>query len=46
MRMTLDYPEDREFFEVIFDKLYKDNHIFSLDEILNFLDANNDICKY
>lgn len=43
MRMTLDYPEDWEFFKAIFDKLYKDDEIFSLDEILNLLDSNPDI---
>ena len=43
MRMTLDYPEDLKFFEVIFDALYKEDHIFSLDEILSFLDANPDV---
>lgn len=43
MRMTLDYPEDWEFFKAIFDKLHKDNQIFSLNEILNFLDSNPDI---
>ena len=45
MRMTLDYPEDWRFFEAIFNKLYKNNHIFSLDEILNFIDTNTNILK-
>tara|TARA_B100000963_G_C22619471_1_gene669142 strand:+ start:1015 stop:2805 length:1791 start_codon:yes stop_codon:yes gene_type:complete len=40
MRMTLDYQEDLKFFEAIFDALYKDGKIFSLDDILNFLDKN------
>ena len=43
MRMTLDYPEDLKFFEVIFEALYKESHVFSLDEILSFLDANPDV---
>ena len=43
MRMTLDYPEDLRFFETIFEALHKDNHIFSLDEILSFLDANQEV---
>ncbi len=43
MRMTLDYPEDLKFFKAIFEELYKDNRIFSLDEILNFLDSNQNI---
>lgn len=40
LRMTLDYPEDWEFFQSIFNALYRDGNTFSLDEILNFLDAN------
>jgi spore coat polysaccharide biosynthesis protein SpsF len=43
MRMTLDYPEDLEFFRAIFDALYRNGYVFSLDEILNFLDSNPDI---
>ncbi len=30
LRMTLDYPEDLEFFNAIFDALYKTNKVFSL----------------
>ena len=43
LRMTLDYPEDWNFFKYIFNALYKKGNIFSLDEILNFIDANPDI---
>lgn len=43
MRMTLDYPEDLEFFRAVFDALYRNGHVFSLDEILNFLDSNLNI---
>lgn len=43
MRMTLDYPEDWVFFKTIFEALYKDKQIFSLDEILTFLDSNPDV---
>lgn len=43
LRMTLDYPEDFEFFRTIFDELYKENQIFSLDEILDLLDRKPEI---
>lgn len=36
-RMTLDYREDFEFFETIFDKLYIPDKIFSLKEIIQLL---------
>jgi len=45
LRMTLDYPEDWKFFEAIFNALYNDKKIFSLDEILKFLDANPEVTK-
>jgi spore coat polysaccharide biosynthesis protein SpsF len=45
LRMTLDYPEDWKFFQYIFDKLYKEEHIFSLDEILNLIDTDQEIVK-
>ena len=38
LRMTLDYPEDLEFFKAIFDALHKDNQVFSLSAILNLLE--------
>jgi len=40
LRMTLDYPEDLDFFNAIFDALYEKDRVFSLTEILNFLDKN------
>ncbi len=43
LRMTLDYPEDFEFFSAIFDELYDKNNIFSLDQILRFLDKNPEV---
>ena len=45
LRMTLDYPEDLDFFKIIFDALYQENKVFSLSEILNFLDSNPEIIK-
>ena len=43
LRMTLDYPEDFQFFETIFNYLYKDGEVFSLTEILNLLDEKPEI---
>ena len=45
LRMTLDYPEDLEFFNAIFDALYEKNKVFSLSEILKFLDKNPEIIE-
>lgn len=43
LRMTLDYPEDFEFFKIIFDRLYEKNKVFSLSAILELLDKNPEI---
>jgi spore coat polysaccharide biosynthesis protein SpsF len=43
IRMTLDYPEDLEFFKAVFAALYVPGHVFSLDEILRFLEAHPEI---
>ena len=45
LRMTLDYPEDLEFFKAIFDALYEKNKVFSLSEILDLLDAHPEIIE-
>ena len=45
LRMTLDYPEDFEFFKTIFDVLYEKGKVFSLDQILNFLDENPEVIE-
>ena len=37
LRMTLDYPEDLEFFRAVFAHLHRPGRVFSLDEILRFL---------
>ncbi len=37
LRMTLDYPEDLEFFKAVFEHLYQPGKLFSLDDILNLL---------
>lgn len=43
IRMTLDYPEDYEFFKTIFDELYTPGRIFTLKEILALLRRKPDI---
>ncbi len=45
LRMTLDYPEDFEFFKAVFDALYVENKVFSLTSILNLLDAHPEIIE-
>ena len=44
-RMTLDYPEDLEFFRTVFKKLYTPGKVFSLREIVKLLKENPDIPK-
>lgn len=43
LRMTLDYPEDLEFFSTVFANLYEPGKVFSLDEILHFLQAHPEV---
>lgn len=43
LRMTLDYLEDLEFFKAIFAALYTPGKIFSLDDILHFLEAHPEV---
>ena len=45
LRMTLDYPEDLEFFKAVFDALYIENKVFSLSSILNLLDTHPEIIE-
>lgn len=39
-RLTLDYPEDFEFFTAVFDKLYVPGKIISLEEVMSLLEKN------
>ncbi|MFM7850888.1 MAG: cytidylyltransferase domain-containing protein [Flammeovirgaceae bacterium] len=39
-RFTIDYPEDYEFIKQIYENLYPNKPQFSLQDILNLLDAN------
>lgn len=43
LRMTMDYPEDFEFIKAIFDALYVNGEVFSLNDILSFLDKHPEI---
>lgn len=43
IRMSLDYPEDYEFFKKIFDILYKPGKIIHLSDVINLLNKNPDI---
>jgi spore coat polysaccharide biosynthesis protein SpsF len=44
-RWTLDYPEDFEFIEKVYENLYQNGKIFLMDEILEFLSKRPDIRK-
>jgi len=43
IRMSLDYPEDLEFFRTVFEKLYVPGKVFSLKETLSLLRDNPEI---
>jgi spore coat polysaccharide biosynthesis protein SpsF len=45
LRMTLDYPEDLEFFKAIFARLYQPGEVFSLDAILHLLKEHPEIVE-
>ena len=45
VRMTLDYPEDYEFFKEVFKYLYRGNDNFSLTEILHLLKEHPEIIE-
>jgi spore coat polysaccharide biosynthesis protein SpsF len=44
-RWTLDYPEDFEFTKTVYENLYKNEQIFLMDEILQFLSKRSDVKK-
>lgn len=44
LRLTLDTPEDQELISAVFDALYLENPMFSLDDILAHLDAHPHLC--
>jgi len=45
LRMTLDYPDDWNFFHKIFDNLYEDGKVFTMDDILQLLDSKPEIVE-
>jgi spore coat polysaccharide biosynthesis protein SpsF (cytidylyltransferase family) len=44
-RWTIDNPEDYEFIKLIYQKLYKNNHSFNMQAILDYLSAHPEIEK-
>lgn len=44
-RWTLDYPEDFEFVNHVYENLYENGRVFHMDEILKFLDKKPEIRK-
>jgi N,N'-diacetyllegionaminate synthase len=42
-RLTLDYPEDLEVLKIIFKNLYRPGKVFSIEELIAFLDGNPDV---
>ncbi|MCK5032319.1 MAG: glycosyltransferase family protein [Calditrichia bacterium] len=44
-RFTIDYEEDYEFVKEIFEKLYKNNALFTLDEIIQLLESEPALLK-
>lgn len=45
IRMTLDYPEDLEFFTRIIDSLSRDKEYFNLRDIISYLDEHPEVVK-
>jgi len=45
LRMTLDYPEDLEFFKAVFAHLYQPGKVFSFDDILHFLKEHPEVVE-
>lgn len=44
-RLTIDYPEDFQLLQEVYTALYPKNNLFTMNEILDFLDANPEIKK-
>jgi len=44
-RLTMDYPEDYEVFKRIYDDLYREGEIFSIEEIMTLLQNEPEIMK-
>ena len=44
-RFTIDYKEDYDFIKAVYDELYSESKIFTLDDILNLLNSKPEIKK-
>lgn len=44
-RFTIDYKEDYDFIKAVYEELYSENKIFTLDDVLNLLDDQPEIKK-
>lgn len=45
LRWTLDYPEDYEFVKKIYENLYKEDYIFTLEDILSLIKKQPELTK-
>lgn len=45
LRMTLDYPEDFQFFKAVIEELYSPPKIFSLQDVIRLIDNRPDIAE-
>jgi len=45
LRWTLDYPEDFEFVSTVFEKLFSENELFTMNNILDLLERHPEIGK-
>lgn len=45
IRLTLDYPEDYELFKTIFDNIYSNATDINFSELMEFIDAHQDVIK-
>lgn len=44
-RLTIDYPEDYDLSQLIYQELYPDNHIFLMEDIVELLSRRPDLVK-
>lgn len=44
-RWTLDTAEDYKLIKIIYENLYQENHLFGMDDILEFLEENPELIK-
>jgi spore coat polysaccharide biosynthesis protein SpsF len=45
LHMTLDYPEDFEFFKLVFETLYPQKGVFPLRDVIRLIDSRPDIAE-